>query len=376
MGSGLRVLCHIEPRCIGRRALSVLLVGTLLRFSAMGCSNPEGFRSSANLASGAAGSVGGKAGSAGLTGAAGDGLAGSAGIGQGSSGTAGDAAGMGGSGVTGTSGITGQAGIGPDGGAADTAAGSGGMSVAGTGGSGSSGTAGTGGGAGGQGGAPGAAGAAGAAGTTAAGAAGATGAAGDTSAGGATGSAGSSGAAGTGTTDACAQPTNANPLISDFSGTATTPVSLQQNGGTDVWTVSPVGMGSAVVAGGEMHATTTAGAWASMSTVISGQAACLNMSKYTGVKFTIKSATETSLIFEVATVETKVDYSHMRKTITLGPAYTDVSVAFADLQRPPFGAGMLLPADYKPAEHMYGIAFGVGVMTELLDVYLKNVTFY
>jgi hypothetical protein len=125
-----------------------------------------------------------------------------------------------------------------------------------------------------------------------------------------------------------------------------------------------------------MHATTTAGVWASMSTVISGQAACLNMSQYTGVKFTIKSATETSLIFEVATVETKLDYSHMRKTITLGPAYTDVSVAFADLQPPPFGAGMMLPANYKPAEHMYAIAFGVGVMTELLDVYLKNVTFY
>jgi hypothetical protein len=198
------------------------------------------------------------------------------------------------------------------------------------------------------------------------GTAGNTGAAGSTSA----------GTAGSGTNGACALPTASDPLISDFSGTATTPVSKQANGGTDVWTVSPAGMGSAVVTGGEMHATTTAGPWASMSTVISGQAACLNMSQYTGVKFTIKSATETSLIFEVATVETKVDYSHMRKTITLGPAYTDVSVAFADLQPPPFGAGMMLPANYKPAEHMYAIAFGVGVMTELLDVYLKNVTFY
>jgi len=198
---------------------------------------------------------------------------------------------------------------------------------------------------------------------------------------GATGSAGSagstaSGTAGTGMTGDCALPTAADPLISDFSGTATTPVSKQANGGTDVWTVSPAGMGSAVVMSGEMHASTTAGDWGSMSTVISGHAKCLNMSKYTGVKFSIKSATNMSLIFEVATVETMADYSHMRKVVTVTPAYTDVSVAFADLQPAPFGAGATLPAGYKPAEHMYAVAFGVGTMAELLDVYLKNVTFY
>jgi hypothetical protein len=212
------------------------------------------------------------------------------------------------------------------------------------------------------------------------------GAAGSTSAGSAgtgsaTGAAGTgstvTGAAGTGTvTGACAAPTATSPLISDFSGTATTPVSMQANGGTDVWTVSPAGMGSAVVMGGEMHASTTAGDWASMSTVIGGHSPCLDMSKYTGVKFKIKSATNTSLIFEVATVETKDDYSHMRKTITVGPAYAEVSVPFAMLERAPFGAGMALPVDYQPAQHMYAVAFGVGSMKELLDVYLDDVTFY
>ena len=84
----------------------------------------------------------------------------------------------------------------------------------------------------------------------------------------------------------------------------------------------------------------------------------------------IKSATNTSLIFEIATVETKDDFSHMRKTITVGAAYTEVSVPFAMLERAPFGAGMTLPVDYQPAQHMYAVAFGVGSMKELLDVYL------
>jgi hypothetical protein len=202
---------------------------------------------------------------------------------------------------------------------------------------------------------------------------------GTTGAGGAAGSGGAggaSGAAGTGSVGACAQPTAASPLISDFSGTTTMPVAMQANGGTDVWTVSPAGMGSAVVMDGELHASTTAGDWASMSAVICGRAPCLDMSKYTGVKFKIKSATNTSLIFLVATPETKTDFSHMRKTITVGTAYAEVSVPFAQLERAPFGDGMALPVDYKPEQHMFAIAFGVGVMTELLDVYLDDVTFY
>jgi hypothetical protein len=200
------------------------------------------------------------------------------------------------------------------------------------------------------------------------------------------GTAGDTGGAGTGTagdTGACATPTATDPLISDFSGMATgdggattTPVSKQANGGTDVWTVSPTGMGTATVMTGEMHASTTGGDWGSMSTLISGHLPCLNMSKYTGVKFSIKSATNTMLIFEVATPVEIKDYSYFRKVLTITPDYTDVMVAFSDLMAPTFGDGMMLPATYKPAEHMNGIAFGVGTMTELLDVYLKNVSFY
>jgi hypothetical protein len=201
------------------------------------------------------------------------------------------------------------------------------------------------------------------------------------------GTAGDNGGAGTGTagdTGACAMPTATDPLISDFSQTTTSgdggttaPVSKQANGGTDVWTVSPAGMGSAtVMTAGEMHAATTGGNWGSMSTLISGAVPCLNMSKYTGVKFSIKSATNTMLIFEVATPVEINDYSYFRKVIPVTAAYTDVMVAFSDLMAPTFGVGMTLPATYKPAEHMNGIAFGVGTMTELLDVYLKNVSFY
>jgi hypothetical protein len=229
------------------------------------------------------------------------------------------------------------------------------------------------------------AGSAGSGGSPGGGSGGSTGAGGTSASGGATGTGGSvpvtGGSGGSsviadGGTGTCATPTNANPLISDFSGTTTTPISMQANGGTDVWVVSPAGMGSAIVMTGEMHATTMGGDWASMSTVIGGRAPCLNMSKYVGVKFRIRSPTNTSLIFEVATTETAADYSHMRKTITVTPAYTEISIPFSGLERAPFGAGMTLPADYKPQEHMSAIAFGVGVMTELLDVYLDDVTFY
>ena len=200
------------------------------------------------------------------------------------------------------------------------------------------------------------------------------------------GTAGDTGGAGTGTAGdtGCATPTATDPLISDFSqlttggdGGVTAPVSKQANGGTDVWTVSPTGMGSAtVMTAGEMHAATTGGDWGSMSTLISGHLPCMNMSKYTGVKFSIKSASNTSLIFEIATPVEIKDYSYFRKTIPITANYTDVMVAFSDLMAPTFGDGMTLPATYKPAEHMNGIAFGVGTMTELLDVYLKNVSFY
>src|SRR4051812_14591160 len=81
----------------------------------------------------------------------------------------------------------------------------------------------------------GASGSRGSGGTPGAGTAGVTGSGGSPGTGGTpSGTAGSGGTVGTpdGGTAACGAPTSANPLISDFSGTTTTPVSMQANGGT------------------------------------------------------------------------------------------------------------------------------------------------
>src|SRR5260221_8435804 len=41
-------------------------------------------------------------------------------------------------------------------------------------------------------------------------------------------------------------------------------------GGTDLWSISPAGMATIMVAGGEMHAQSTSGSYASTSTVVGG----------------------------------------------------------------------------------------------------------
>ncbi|HXI54909.1 MAG TPA: hypothetical protein VNO55_02545 [Polyangia bacterium] len=170
----------------------------------------------------------------------------------------------------------------------------------------------------------------------------------------------------------CPAATATSPLISDFAS-GTTPASNQANGGTDVWTVSP--QGTATVVTGEMHAQSTGGNWGSTGTVL-GKAKCVDVSKYTGIKFKIRSATNTALLFVVSTPETTGDSSNFRMQIAVTPTSTVVTVPFASLVKAPFGAGMALGADYKPAAHLYGIGFGVGVMTELLDIFVDDVTFY
>jgi hypothetical protein len=170
----------------------------------------------------------------------------------------------------------------------------------------------------------------------------------------------------------CGMPTAASPLISDFA-TGTTAVSMQTNGTTDIWTVSPGG--TATIVAGEMRALTTSGIWASASTLVA-KTMCVDVSKYAGIKFKIRSATNTALLFTVSTPETEVDFSSFRKQITVTPTSTVVTVPFAELVKPTFGAGMLLPPTYKPETRMKAIGLGVGVMTETLDVYLDDVTFY
>ncbi|HEY2901797.1 MAG TPA: hypothetical protein VGL59_14535 [Polyangia bacterium] len=174
---------------------------------------------------------------------------------------------------------------------------------------------------------------------------------------------------------ACATASATLPLISDFAGA--TAVADQAVGGTDVWTASPAGMATVTITGGEMHVASTGGSYASTSTLLSGTQPCVNVSaKYTGISFKIHSATETSLIFEILTPETKADSSGFRTTVTITPTATTVMVPFANLVKAPFGVGFTLPATYKPAEHAYAIAFGVIAMAEHMDVFLDDVTFY
>jgi hypothetical protein len=169
-------------------------------------------------------------------------------------------------------------------------------------------------------------------------------------------------------------PTAASGLISDFATDGAMGIAMQANGGTEVWSVTPGGTGTS--AAGEFHALTTTGNWASAGTLIS-KGICLDMaSKYAGIKFKIRSASNTSLIFGLQTPETKDDASNYRKQITVTPTATVLTIPFADLIKPPFGIGLGLPSTYQPATRMVGIVLGVGMMTETLDIFLDDVTFY
>ncbi|HET6282611.1 MAG TPA: hypothetical protein VFH73_16725 [Polyangia bacterium] len=191
--------------------------------------------------------------------------------------------------------------------------------------------------------------------------------------GGSTGTGGMVGTdAGTDAPASCIAPTAASGLVSDFAG-ATAAATLQ-TGGTDTWAAYPTtGMPMVAVAAGEMHAQDT-GPWASLSVSVAGFGTCVNLSKYTGVKFKIKSATNTSLIFQVATRETQAESNHYRAMVTVAAAYTDITIPFTSLMAAPFGVNP--PAGFKPHERAYAIAFGVLAMTEKLDIFLDDVTFY
>src|SRR5258708_35266324 len=96
-----------------------------------------------------------------------------------------------------------------------------------------------------------------------------------------------------------------------------------------------------------------------------------------GEKLKTKPHTTPRPPLEVSTPVEIKDFPYFRKGIPVTTAYTDVMIPFADLMPPSFASdGSMLPATYKPADHMNGIALGVGTKAELLDVYLQNVTFY
>ena len=201
---------------------------------------------------------------------------------------------------------------------------------------------------------------------------------------GAAGTGGASGTGGTVTTDgggtdapsACIAPTVTSAVISDFAGTMAT--ANQFNGlAAETWVVTPSGM--ATVGGGEMHGTTTMGTFASASVVLA-KGMCANMSKYTGIKFKIRSPSNTMLVFGIQTPETMTDFSNFNKVFAVTATATDVMIPFTDL-KPTFGAGSMLPATYKVGEHARAIAIGivgatVPTQTEKLDIYLSAVSFY
>jgi hypothetical protein len=148
----------------------------------------------------------------------------------------------------------------------------------------------------------------------------------------------------------------------------------------DQWGAYPGGTVTPVA--GALHLTTLPGSkWSSAATVIGatgpGMVTCVDVTnKYSGIALKISSPTNKTLVFVVPTPETTADSSHFRKTILVNTAPTVVQVLFAELGPPSFGAGQVLPLDYKPAQHMTGLGFGVGLETELLDVTIDDVTFF
>ncbi len=217
------------------------------------------------------------------------------------------------------------------------------------------------------------------------GTAGTTGASGSGTAGSATGTAGSvgtagstgtagSGTGGTGATGSCVAPMNMVPGISTFEMN----VSNQLSAGTDVWSASPAGNTATAMGGALKVLQTGTGSWGSVSTLLNKSATpvCFNVDgKYTGIKFKISSATNTTMKFIVVTPETKADSSHFGKVLMgLTSTPTEVSVPFAELTAT-FGVGATLMG-YKPAQHIIGLGFGVMMEKELMDIVIDDVTFY
>ena len=162
-----------------------------------------------------------------------------------------------------------------------------------------------------------------------------------------------------------------NAVISDFN--MMMPIVPMNDGRKGTWITTPSGM--TTVEAGALHAVTTAGDWASTGTVIA-DTMCYDASRYQGISFKAKSASNRSLLFIIQTPETAADFSHMRASVTIPTDFATVQVPFSSMMKASFGAGSMLPADYKPQAKMTGIAFGVGQQTEKLDLYVDDVTFY
>jgi hypothetical protein len=194
-----------------------------------------------------------------------------------------------------------------------------------------------------------------------------------------TGAAGASGST-TGAA-ACSAPTVATGLISDFATGKN--VSNQLVGGTDTWYSVPAPTVTTGVAHFLVPATAT-NMYPAVSTVIAAMAAgvvgCVDLTaKYTSISFKISSPTNTSLLFEIASLETAraQDGSGFRKSFTLSTTMSTVTIKFADLIPPPFGVGLTqsMTAGFNVAKDAAAIVLGVGTAGTTLDIQLTDVTF-
>jgi hypothetical protein len=205
-----------------------------------------------------------------------------------------------------------------------------------------------------------------------------TGSAGTTGAGGGTGGAGMGGAGGG--TGSCPAPSATSGLISDF---ATMNVANQLTGGTDTW-YSP---GTAMVMNGAMHFVVNpndAGTdYPAVSTLIAskpGMKGCVDLTaKYTSVSFKISSPTNTSLLFEVVSLEAAnaQDGSGFRSSFMLNATPATVTLQLSALMPPSFGVGMMQAAmpGFNISKDAAAIVFGVGTAGQKLDITVDDVTF-
>jgi hypothetical protein len=175
-------------------------------------------------------------------------------------------------------------------------------------------------------------------------------------------------------------PSAPSGLISDF---ATANVANQLTSGTDTW-YSP---GMATVAGGQMHFVVPASAmnqYPAVSTLIAakgpGMIGCVDLTaKYTSISFKISSPTNTSLLFEIASLETAMaqDGSGFRKAFPVTSTLTPVTIMLSTLDPPTFGvgAGQAGMAGFSVAKDAAAIVFGVGKQAENLDITVDDITF-
>ncbi len=136
---------------------------------------------------------------------------------------------------------------------------------------------------------------------------------------------------------------------------------------------TPVPEGTVAVASGELHVqsmTTTPGRTAGTAASLAPLGRCVDATRYAGIKFKLKSPTNTSLLFAAFTTVTQ-----FRKPLTVGPIDVEVMVAFYDLAAV-LPTGSTLPPGYQFAAHLTGIGLLATAPNTPVDVYIGSVGYY